>query len=158
MAVSHKYLTDASLAKLAKWLRLLGYDTVVFPGKAGRKMLQLAYAEKRVVLTRRRDMLERQFAGELCFIAGQDIASQLKDVIRRYSLKMDNQEIFSICLMCNEKLFPVRKEEVRDSVPTHVFANCNEYNKCPRCQSIYWAGTHQRNALQFLKTLFGGPK
>jgi len=54
-----RFLTDASLARLAKWLRLLGYDTAVFPKEAGRAMLRRADAEARIVLTRRRDMIER---------------------------------------------------------------------------------------------------
>lgn len=153
-----KYLTDASLAKLAKWLRLLGYDTVIFSREAGREMLRLADAEKRIVLTKRQDMLERQFSGELYFVAGIDIGSQLKEVIAQFSLKIEKQKMFRICLKCNERLFPIAKEDVHDLVPPYVFANCSEYNKCPYCESIYWTGTHQRNALQFLERLSTNPQ
>ena len=153
MSENPKYLTDASLAKLAKWLRLLGYDTIVFPRAAGREMLNLACAEKRIVLTRRRDILERQFSGELYLVLGIDINIQLAEVIAKFSLTIDQRKIFRICLKCNERLFPVKKEEVYDLVPSYVFANCSEYNKCPSCLRIYWTGTHQRNALQFLKKI-----
>ena len=148
-----KYLTDASLAKLAKWLRLLGYDTVVYPGEAGRKMLQQANLDCRIVLTKRHDLLTRQFSGELYFVAGIDIGSQLKEVINKFSLTIEKQKIFRICLTCNEKLFPITKEEVRDSVPPYVFAKCSNYNKCPHCRKIYWTGTHERNALKLLEEL-----
>jgi uncharacterized protein len=151
MPENPKYLTDATLAKLAKWLRLLGYDTVVFLREAGREMLNLACAEKRIVLTKRQDMLERQFSGELYLVAGKDIGSQIKEVINEFSLIIEKQKIFRICLTCNERLFPIAKEEARDLVPPYVFANCSEYNKCPHCLRIYWAGTHGRNALQFLE-------
>ena len=153
-----RYLTDASLAKLAKWLRLLGYDTIVFPREAGRDLLRLADAEKRIVLTKRHDMLERQFSGELYFVAGKDIGSQLKEIIAKFSLRIEKQKIFRICLTCNEKLFSVTKEDMWNLVPPYVFANCSEYNKCPHCRSIYWAGTHQRNALQFLEKLSINPQ
>ena len=146
-----KFITDASLGRLAKWLRLLGYDTVVFPNQAGREMLRQADAEGRIVLTRRRDMTQRQFSGHLFLITGVDIASQLNDVISKYSLKVDQQKIFGICLKCNEKLYSMVREEVRDLVPPFVFENCTEYNQCPRCHNVYWAGTHQRNALEFMK-------
>jgi uncharacterized protein with PIN domain len=102
-----KFITDASLGRLAKWLRLLGYNTVVFPNQAGREMLRLAAAEDRIVLTRRKDMTERQFSGRLFLITGVDIASQLNDVIGKYSLKINQQKMFGICLECNEKLYPV---------------------------------------------------
>jgi uncharacterized protein with PIN domain len=146
-----KFITDASLGRLAKWLRIFGYNTVVFPREAGREMLRLAEAEGRIVLTRRKDMTERQFSGRLFLIAGVDIASQLNDVISKYSLNVDQQKMFGLCLPCNEKLYPVAREDVRDLVPLFVFENCTEYNQCPRCHNVYWMGTHQRNALEFMK-------
>jgi hypothetical protein len=146
-----KFITDATLGKLAKWLRLLGYDTVLFPKEAGREMLRLAAAEGRIVLTKRIDMLDRQFTGCLYFIADNDIGYQLDDVIDNFSLKIDKQRMFTICLRCNKKLNSIPAESVRSSVPLYVFENCTNYNQCPSCLNIYWAGTHQRNALQFME-------
>ena len=146
-----KFLTDASLARLAKWLRLLGYDTVVFPTEAGRALLRKADSEDRIVLTRRQDMTERQFAGTLFLITDVVVGNQLKSVIEKYSLKIDRQKMFGICLECNEKLNPVTREEVRDLVPPYVFENCDQYNQCPVCKKIYWMGTHPRNALRFME-------
>jgi uncharacterized protein len=153
MSENQKFLTDGTLAKLAKWLRLLGFDTIVYRHAAGREMLNQAKLEKRIVLTRRQDMFERQFSGKLYFVAGLDTGSQLKEVISRFSLGIEKEKLFSICLKCNEKLFPAAKEDVYDSVPPYVFANCSIYNRCPCCQRIYWAGTHLRNSLQFLEKL-----
>jgi uncharacterized protein with PIN domain len=146
-----QFIADATLGKLAKWLRLLGYDTVLFPKKAGREMLRLAVAEGRIVLTKRMDMLDRQFSGCLYFIADNDIGYQLDDIINKFSLKIDKQKMFTICLKCNKKLNSVSAEEVRNLVPAYVFENCTEYNQCPSCLNVYWAGTHQRNALQFME-------
>src|SRR5271157_202892 len=91
-----KFITDSSLGRLAKWLRLLGYNTVVFPKEAGREMLRQAEAEGRIVLTRRKDMTERQFSGRLFLITGVYISSQLNDVIGKYSLKINQQKMFGI--------------------------------------------------------------
>ncbi|PKN70479.1 MAG: hypothetical protein CVU54_05105 [Deltaproteobacteria bacterium HGW-Deltaproteobacteria-12] len=150
MSENIKYVTDASLARLAKWLRLLGYDTIVFPHAAGRDLLNIASAEGRIVLTRRLDLPERQFACRLYLVKGKAIGGQLSEVINQFSLKIEKEKLFRICLKCNEKLTAAAKEEVRNLVPEFVFANCGEYNKCPHCRKIYWAGTHQRNALRFL--------
>ncbi len=146
-----KFITDASLGRLAKWLRILGYDTVVFTKEAGREMLRQAETEGRIVLTRRKDMTARQFSGRLFLITVVDVAGQLNNVISKYSLKIDQQKMFGICLNCNEKLYPVAREDVRDLVPPFVFENCTEYNQCPQCHNVYWAGTHQKNALEFMK-------
>ena len=151
MVDEFKFITDAALGKLAKWMRLLGYDTVVFPKQSGREMLRLADAERRIVLTRRKDMLERQFSGRLYFVRGIKVAHQLKEVIKKYSLKITEQEMFTRCINCNEKLISVMREEVRNLVPPFVFENSSAYNKCLNCCKIYWTGTHERNALQYLK-------
>jgi uncharacterized protein len=145
-----KFITDASLGRLAKWLRLLGYDTAVFSEEAGRALLKCAAAENRIVLTRRKDMIQRQFSGTLFIITDIDIGNQLNHVIETFSLKTDKQKMFGICLECNLKLNPVNREAVRDLVPLYVYENCAEYNQCPRCLKIYWMGTHQRNALRFM--------
>jgi len=147
----YKFITDASLGRLAKWLRLLGYNTVVFPNQAGRKMLRLAVAEGRIVLTRRQDVTGRQFSGRLFLIKDVDIGNQLNSIIYEFSLEIDKQKMFRICLECNEKLSPVERGAVRDLVPPFVFENCTKYNRCPRCHKIYWMGTHQRNSLEFMK-------
>ena len=146
-----KFITDASLTRLARWLRLLGYDTSVHLDTAGRQMLRKAEAEKRIVLTRRQDMLDRQFSGKVFLITQITTGGQLREVISEFFLKIDQQNMFRICLVCNEKLFPVSKEDVQDIVPPFVFQNCNQYNKCRHCGKIYWEGTHGCNALHFLE-------
>ena len=146
-----KFITDASLARLAKWLRLLGYDTTVFPSEAGRTMLREADSEDRIVLTRRTDMIERQFSGTLFLITDVIVGKQLNSVIKKFSLKIDRKRMFGICLECNKKLHPLTKKNVRDFVPPYVYENCDTYNQCPRCNKIYWMGTHPRNALRFME-------
>jgi uncharacterized protein len=158
MSDNPRFIADATLARLAKWLRLLGYNTIIYPGKAGRPMLRVADNEKRIVLTRRHDMQERQFSGILYLLTGKVIGDQVSEVIRKFSLKIDKQKMFSICLKCNEELMSAAKDEARDLVPPYVFANCNIYTRCPGCQSIYWAGTHQRNALHSLERYIGTRK
>jgi uncharacterized protein with PIN domain len=123
----------------------------VFPREAGREMLRQADAEGRIVLTRRADMVERQFSGTLFLITDVIVSNQLKSVIERFSLKIEREKMFGICLECNEKLCLVEKEKVRDLVPPFVFENCTRYNQCPRCHKIYWMGTHPRNVLKFME-------
>lgn len=146
-----KFVTDAALGKLAKWLRLLGYDTIVFPGQAGREMLRLADEEGRIALTRRRDMLTRQFSGRLYLVEGTEVARQLKEIIIKFTIKINKQKMFTRCLRCNEELIAIAHEEVRNFVPPFVFETSSAYNRCPKCRKIYWTGTHRRNALQYLK-------
>ena len=146
-----KFIADASLGKLAKWLRFLGYDAAVFYKEAGREMMRMADAEDRIVLTRRRDMLKRQFSGILFVIADDDLASQLRSVISKFSLRIEKENMFVRCLRCNEALRTVAAEKVREVVPAYVFEHGAAFNQCPSCRGIFWEGTHQRNSLQFLQ-------
>ena len=59
--------------------------------------------------------------------------------------------MFKICLACNERLHPVGREDVRNLVPTFVFENCEQYQRCDLCGKIYWLGSHVQNALKFLE-------
>ena len=151
MNTEQKFITDASLAGLAKWLRLLGFDTIVFGHEAGRLMMRQAQNQERILLTRRRDMLERQFSGDLFLLPEASAGRQLSFVIRKYSLKINSKKMYRICLLCNQRLRPVGREDVRDLVPPFVFENCDQYNRCDQCGKIYWNGTHVRNAMRFLK-------
>ncbi len=151
MRVEPKFITDASLAGLAKWLRLLGFDTVVYKGEAGREMMRQAQSEGRAVLTRRRDMRERQFNGELYLVPHVSTDRQLNFILHKYSLKIHSKDLHSICLSCNQKLQPVRREDVRNLVPPYVFGTCDQYHKCDRCGKVFWPGTHVRKALEFLE-------
>lgn len=146
-----RFITDASLAGLARWLRITGYDTTVFDQEAGRNLLRMAEKEGRVVLTRRRDMMDRQFSGTLFLITDIEVGRQLKSVVEKFSLRIEKQKMFGICLECNAKLHPVDREAIRDVVPSYVFENCLKYTQCPHCGKIYWMGTHPRNALRFME-------
>ena len=147
-----KFITDANLGKLAKWLRILGYDTVFYTGDADRNFLRKAESEGRVVLTRRKDMERRQFSGQLVMIHSDQVQTQLREVMDKLHILPDTDRLFSICLRCNELLMKVSREEVSGLVPDHVYAGHTEFHRCPRCKRIFWPGTHTDNASRYLRT------
>lgn len=151
MSSEPKFITDASLAGLAKWLRLLGFDTVIYGGEAGRPMMRQATDEQRILLTRRTDMMERQFAGQAHLLPPTGAGRQLCFIVNKLSLKINFEKMFQICLICNERLHPVNRECARELVPSYVYENNEKFTKCDRCGKIYWPGTHGRNALKFLE-------
>ncbi len=151
MTTETKFFADATLAGLARWLRLLGYDTVCFQGKAGRPLMRQAAAEGRILLTRRRDLMERQYSGRLLLLPGTSAVKQLSFVIGKLSLEIQTQNLYTLCLSCNQRLISLERQNVRDLVPEYVFEHCVEYTQCPECRKIFWPGTHRRNAFQFLK-------
>lgn len=147
-----KFITDANLGKLAKWLRILGYDTTFYTGNADRDFLRKAQREGRIALTRKRDLAKREFSGRLFVIQNDHVQDQLREVMEELSLHPQPERLFSICLKCNEELEKVPKGEIAGMVPPYVFENCSQFHTCPRCRGIFWPGTHRDNIHRFFKT------
>ena len=140
-----KFIADATLGKLVKWLRILGYDTVTWWGRAERPFLRQAAADERVALTRRRDLAGRQFSGRLVVIRSEQIEEQLPELLARLSLCPQEERFFSRCLKCNAPLRKVSREEVEGKVPSYIWETSAKFRACPRCGGIFWPGTHRRN-------------
>jgi uncharacterized protein with PIN domain len=147
-----KFITDVNLGKLAKWLRILGYNTVYHTGNADRNFLKKAATEGRIVLTRKKDMERRQFSGRLVIVHSDHVKEQISEVMDKLSFSPDPEQLFSICLRCNEGLVEVNREEVSCMVPNHVFLSHTEFFMCPLCKGVFWPGTHRENVQGYLRT------
>jgi len=144
-SISVKFIADHNVGKLAKWLRMMGYDTLFFNGIDDSGMIATALAEDRVVLTRDTEIMERRLVttGRLkaVLITSDEPERQLKQVIETLNLDI-RFRLFSICLECNQPLVERNKEQVKDRVPPYVFKTQDQYMECPSCHRIYWRGTH----------------
>ena len=81
-----KFITDINLGRLAIWLRILGFDTLFYRGPADRSFLRKAQQENRVVLTRKRELLKRQFQGTLFVIESGRVDRQVEEVLANLDL------------------------------------------------------------------------
>ena len=145
-----KFVADATLGKLVKWLRVLGYDTAYWRSKVDRDFLRRAEREGRTVLTRRRDLANRQYAGSLIVIETDRCEEQLPELLENAALRPDPTCFLRICLRCNETLMEVQKKDVEGMVPAYVIETNETFRACPRCGGIFWPGTHRENMLRFL--------
>lgn len=134
-----RFLVDAMLGKLARWLVLLGYDAA-FAGVDGRSDLELlrqAQAEGRVFVTRDRRIPE--VAGlRVVVLAGKSLEEQLREL----SLKPDPARLFSRCTECNLPLESLAREEALKIVPPKVKTLDTPFWRCPKCGKLFWNGTH----------------
>lgn len=146
-----KFITDRNLGKLTKWLRILGYDTVYYTGDIDRNFLRKGAGEGRVVLTRRRDMAKRNYLGHMEVVYTDNVPNQIREIKDKLSLNIEPDNFLSICLECNQKLQPVTKSDVEGIVPVYVFETQESFRICPRCERIYWPGTHKDRIFRFLK-------
>lgn len=154
-----KFIVDSNVGKLAKWLRMMGYDALFFEGSDDSQMVATALAENRVILTRDTQIMRRRVItkGQLkaILIQSDEPERQMRQV--RDTLKLDCQyKPFTICLECNQPLLGRSKEEVKDRVPPYVFQTQSQYMECPTCHRIYWRGTHWQAMTRKLEHLIKG--
>ena len=151
-----RFIVDSNVGKLAKWLRMLGYDAVFFEGEDDAYMIDRALKESRVILTRDTQIMKRGVitSGRLkaILVDSDQPELQVRQVID--TLRIDVQlRPFTICLECNNPLEERSQEEVRERVPPYVFQTQQQYMECPVCHRIYWRGTHWQAMLLKLERL-----
>ena len=138
-----RFLVDAMLGKLARWLVLLGSDAA-FAGSDGRSDLELlrqAQSEGRVFVTRDRRIPE--VAGlRVVVLLRSSFEEQLRELADALSLKPDPARLFSRCAECNEPLAALTREEALPLVPPKVKTLETSFWRCPKCGKLFWTGTH----------------
>ena len=147
------FVADVMLGKLAKWLRLLGYDTLYFRESNDGDLARLARAEGRVLLTRDRELAKRRALRAL-WIENERLEWQLREVFDRLGLTTNGA--FSRCPECNELLTPREPGQVQSKVPPYVFKTQTRFAECPRCGRVFWRGTHWAHMVATLRTARGG--
>jgi len=156
-----RFVVDTMLGRLARWLRAMGYDTLYpepTPGPAGdRRLLQLARAEDRILVTRDR-MLARLAAPRGCLIRSELVDDQLLETVERLGLAQDDKAWLSRCLECNARLEARPRELLIGRVPEHVFATQSDFRGCPVCARVYWAGSHVDRMLEQLARVLARPE
>ena len=143
--MERKFIVHNNVGKLAKWLRIMGYDALLFSGEDDGRMVKVALAQNRVILTKDTQIIKRRLvtSGRLKAILIEDdnIGAQLHQVVEALNLDYHFSP-FSICLECNQRLIEKDKDAVREVVPPYVFKTQRLYMECPSCHRIYWRGTH----------------
>ena len=147
-----KFIADCHLGKLAKYLRLMGYDTLFFSHIEDDKLVELANAEHRTILTRDRELSERKNAPAF-FLVPTDTQTQLKTLIEHFGLT-GNSAAFSRCTVCNAPLEVIKKEKIIHRLPGGVKKHFDYFEHCPSCDRIYWRGDHYQNMVKFLEDVF----
>ena len=148
------FIADDQLGKLARWLRILGFDTLYFRSIDDDELIRRAVEEKRILLTRDTNIAEDHGTADCIFIQSGNWIEQLRQLIAEFQLKLRPDRLFSRCLLCNSPLRAIPKADVEERVPPFVFQTQEKFVHCPSCDKIYWQGTHASHVLDVLKPLF----
>jgi len=147
------FAAEKTLGKLAKWLRLLGFDTLYEPEvKAGEFVEKLG--NDRILLTRTRQTRRLPGASRLIFVHSDHWAEQLKQIILELGIKANQTRPFSRCLGCNVLITSVEKKTLWGRVPDYVFEAHEHFRTCPKCDKVYWSGSHTARGLEMIQKLF----
>jgi len=138
-----KFIADAMLGKLAKRMRLLGFDVLYDPAFDDNAIIRLALDHGRIILTRDTGLASRPLAQNHLLIGSDVVDEQLHQVHETFSLPDDGP--LTRCSLCNEPLSVLDRQDARDRVPDHVYAASTGFWQCCRCGRVYWKGSHVRN-------------
>ena len=155
-----RFIVDHNAGKLARWLRMMGFDCLFFTGADDGDMVRQALADDRVIVTRDTGVARRRLAAR-----GQVRVILLRDEQPERQMRQVNDTLglpalahpFTRCIECNALLEPRTPDEVRGRVPPYVFRTQTRYVECPGCGRIYWQGTHWEAMMRRLAMLNAVP-
>ena len=136
-----RFLVDAMLGRLARWLRLLGFDAAYDPSLTDAELARRAYREGRIVLTRDRSLPEEWRLPRVLVLRSEILGEQLRELGRHFPLPGEGLR-FSRCSRCNVPLVDVPAESVAEQLPDSILARRPSLRRCPACLRIYWEGGH----------------
>ena len=146
------FVADSMLGRLAKWLRLLGFDTTYDTAWERRGLLRHAREQERILLTRDTRLLRRRELPAHLFVTADDHREQLRQVLAHFQIAAEFR-LLTRCSLCNAELEPIDANLTRHRVPPYVFASQRVFRRCPTCDRIYWPATHVERIKAELRTL-----
>ncbi|MDD5263246.1 MAG: Mut7-C RNAse domain-containing protein [Candidatus Bipolaricaulis sp.] len=148
------FVADVHLRRLARTLRLLGFDTRHGAELTDADIVGIARDEVRVVLTRDRQLLKHRALAHGYWVRSTDPETQAREVVRRFGL-VEHARPFTRCCACNDLLRSVEKSAVRDRIPPRAALWIDGYWECLRCQRLYWWGTHSARLQAVVESALG---
>jgi uncharacterized protein len=149
---SPRFVADVMLGRLAKWLRIAGFDVLYSNRYTDDELIGLSQNESRILLSRDTRLLIRRGVTNFVYLESEKVSEQIRQIfLSTHTTSLPN--LLTRCLECNEALNEVSREEVKNVVPPFVFKTQPGFKSCPRCRRIYWAGTHRQSVLRTLESL-----
>ena len=150
-----RFLADAHLGRLARRLRLLGFDTLYANDLGDARLAAIAAGEGRILLSRDRGLLMRRAVTHGLYVRHKHPGEQLQQVLERLDLYRLLRP-FTRCTLCNGRLIPVPKEEIAPGLPPRVREAFDEFWRCDGCGRLYWQGSHYQRLRGFVDRLREG--
>jgi uncharacterized protein with PIN domain len=149
---SARFILDNHLGKLTTYLSILGFDCLYDPGLEDAGLAAAASRQRRILLTRDRQLLMRREVLFGCWVRSKDPVEQVRQVLERYGLH-EQVRLFRRCLRCNEPLVAVPKAQVLPRLQPLTKKYYQQFQLCPACDQVYWPGSHYEHMQQLIPRL-----
>ncbi len=147
------FAAEPTLGKLAKWLRILGFDTSYEPGFSTKKNMDSG-RKNRILLIRTERVRDGKLPQEFIFITSNNPFEQLREVIDTLGIIYTDTRPFSRCIRCNPRIQPVDQDAVRGNGPDFIWQPRDIFQICGQCRRIYWPGSHTERSHDIIMRLF----
>ena len=152
-----RFIVDVNLGKLARRLRMLGFDSLYDNRLEDRRIVDIAAAQKRIILTRDRRLLFRKRVTHGYWVRSDDPHTQLQEVLSRLDLRRQTRPLCR-CIECNGLIEAVDREQVWDRLEPLTRRYYEHFFLCPDCGKIYWEGSHVENMGRAIDELINSPR
>lgn len=149
-----RFIADAMLGRLARWLRTLGFDTAFDDAIGDEDLVRRAVREGRVILTRDRRLVEEWRVEGCLLVESEGTEEQLREVVEAMGLDAPAR-LFGRCRVCNTPLEPATAEAVEGRVPSGVLDRHDRFLSCSGCGRAYWEGSHAERMRRVVARVFG---
>jgi len=146
------FILDVHLGKLARRLRMLGFDALYRNDYDDPEIIRTALHQHRIILTRDRGILKNSLVTHGYWVRSEKAEEQVQEILVRFDL-FRLVTPFVRCISCNGSLEDVPKEEILNQIPPGTKAAFNEFRRCSNCEKIYWPGSHYQAMNKMIKEL-----
>jgi uncharacterized protein len=152
-AIEKHFVIDSMLGKLAKWLRILGFD-VRYEQLKNQEQIDAYRRQGFLLITR-----NRKWSGQsrVFWLKANDPLEQLREVVLQVPVAPQEIRLLQRCIRCNDQLEEIAREDAFGHVPDYVFETHTSFRQCLACQRIYWSGSHPKRVMQRLQRELGWP-
>ena len=139
-----RFICDSTMGKLARFLRMAGFDTAYVKEDNFARVLAISKEENRLIISRNSKYLELQLARSFYYLTADEPLDQFRKLVFDLQMQLDEKQFLTRCLQCNEPLEKIATEKVLERLYDFVARTQPEIFVCPRCDKLYWHATHAR--------------
>lgn len=148
-----KFFADVNVARLVRWLRAVGIDTLWEDAISDADLVRRAISEGRVVLTLDKRLLREFRADNVLLLSSEKPLEQFREILARFRIRHP-REFFTRCLVCNTLLRRALTGEIDENAPARIRENHEIFYSCPNCNKLYWEGSHTRRMRAAIEEVF----